>query len=639
MIAEVLRQISLSKTSVLDLRTQVADCQSAASQSHNLLQAEVDSYRDRKRQEDASKLELKTRTKVLDDSKRGAESTKRDAEKRLKAAQNARDNANQRMTYLDEEIARLQQRLIDDETCIRQCKEGASDAEKEVSEALEDKRQEIKAAEDIIVDLSLRAKELEDRLAGEKEKLRLIKERAESQRLEAASYNFQTSFQLNNSGNWSPVAYSPSFESSNGPLTPVASIDLREEQEASPILELDYGTDRRSSFPRDQQIAPGPTTLNLNSISNFNSTKPTNSVGHDTNVAFRTTGYSLYDDGSMSLNQTPQAHVSTFSPFGDSDEDSPYSAAPHVSPGTSLIPTGLIESDSVSRSFQSENDIFLDREWRASKPSLPYQLQTGMNDTAGYTNTTVTSSPISPHGPSANDFEYDFRSMVQHDHDNAHERQSELSLDMQRASWFHRTHSAPNHPLYETDEVDESHTMTKAGPRRWFSTASKEKPKKGLNPDAKVFNISRKSAPCFMPSSAVNQAYDALNPNGLGANDLPATSNSLLRAFAPSRAEREALQRALGGSTNTSFERLPSLSDVGSLPSSPQHVHAHAAVQHIPQHSAREMGKVLPSWLQSLPRIHKAKFSPWDDEDSEVGNNSNASSAVSAVGNGVQRKC
>jgi hypothetical protein len=159
----------------------------------------------------------------------------------------------------------------------------------------------------------------------------------------------------------------------------------------------------------------------------------------------------------------------------------------------------------------------------------------------------------------------------------------------------------------------------KGSPRRWFSTSSKERPKKGLNPDAKVFNITRKTAhPALGTSGHISQAsFDALNPNGL-ISAHPSMSSSdgtnFLRAFAPSPAEREVLQRALGGSTNASLERLPSLSDVGSIPSSPSHIHAHA-ITHDNQHQARDAAKVIPSWLQTLPRIRKPNFSPWDDEE------------------------
>jgi chromosome segregation ATPase len=136
-IAEVLRQISVSKSTVQDLRTQLAEFRSAASQSHAGLQSEVDSYRERRRQEDASRLDLKSRTKTLEDSKRHAEGHKRDAEKRLKAAQTAHDDCTQRMEHFNSEIARLQQRSVDDEAAMEQSKVDTVKAEQEISEALE----------------------------------------------------------------------------------------------------------------------------------------------------------------------------------------------------------------------------------------------------------------------------------------------------------------------------------------------------------------------------------------------------------------------------------------------------------------------------------------------------------------------
>ena len=91
------------------------------------------------------------------------------------------------------------------------------------------------------------------------------------------------------------------------------------------------------------------------------------------------------------------------------------------------------------------------------------------------------------------------------------------------------------------------------------------------------------------------------------------TSQSFLRAFAPSPAEREVLQKALSSSTNASLERLPSLSAVGSLPSSPTGTHVHGLPQH--SHSLRDLSNFLPTWLKAFPRSGTVKFSPWEDED------------------------
>ncbi|KAJ3542178.1 hypothetical protein NMY22_g3608 [Coprinellus aureogranulatus] len=120
---------------------------------------------------------------------------------------------------------------------------------------------------------------------------------------------------------------------------------------------------------------------------------------------------------------------------------------------------------------------------------------------------------------------------------------------------------------------------------------------------------------------AVN--YGASNPSGLVTSALPSASSFLLRAFAPSRAEREALQRALSVSTNNSLERLPSLGEVGSTHSPPPHLHASArtvnpldlANSHTAKDATASKASNLPSWLTVLPNIRKSRFKPWDDDE------------------------
>jgi hypothetical protein len=178
-IVEVLRQISSSNTTVHELRTQLNEFQSAASESHTLLQSEVDLHKERRQQEETARMELKARTKTWEDSKRHAEDHRRDAEKRLKAAQSAKDDCTQRMAHLDSEITRLEQRSLDDQVAMEQNKIDISKAEQDISDVLDRKKQEIKVAEDVIVALSARAKELHEKLIGERERLRLGREQAE----------------------------------------------------------------------------------------------------------------------------------------------------------------------------------------------------------------------------------------------------------------------------------------------------------------------------------------------------------------------------------------------------------------------------------------------------------------------------
>ncbi|KAG6842109.1 hypothetical protein C0991_002763 [Blastosporella zonata] len=591
-IAEVLRQISHSKAAVLELRSQLSDCQSGGSQTHGALQGELDSFRERKRQDDASKLETKSRTKVLDDARRHSESMKRDAEKKLKAAQTARDNATQRMDHLDKDISKLQHRFNEDDAVVHQ--KTVSEAEKEITEALEQKRHEIKIAEDVVAALNQRARELEDKLAEGKQTLALIKNRNQARTMET--------LQAASHPDWT----NPGRDSVNGPL-------VLEQQSPSATFQALDGLGRRPSLTFETPAQPVNISQNISS--------PTN-------------GYLAFDDTYFPgiPQQTSYTHDSTtFSPFSDLDASQPPGLSGVVSPTSqSLIPSALItslENAGLPRSFQSESDVYMDRgEWRNN--AYKQHVHSRSNDSYDSGSFTVPSSPISPHGSHNSSMEHDsFRFMAKDgefgqdyrwDARTYHSLSSENSSNLQRPSWLYRVSSEPRSNGHAQEGAErEPSAAAKSGPRRWFT--SKEKPKKGLNPDAKVFSLGRKLSPASLLApgatfsvSPPSHSFDALNPTGLSSN-IPAPATSCFtRAFAPSPAEREALQRALGGSTNTSFERLPSLSDVGSIPSSPSHVHALPAT--IPQQT---FAKLLPAWLQSLPPRKVTNFSPWDDEEPE----------------------
>ncbi|KAF9263429.1 hypothetical protein L218DRAFT_349306 [Marasmius fiardii PR-910] len=593
-VMELLHQISLSNNSILDLRTQLADYQAAANQSHTQLRQELDSCRDKKKQEDIARNDLKSRTKALDDSKRASESTKRDAEKRLRVAETARDDALRRMEYLDKEIAALQQRLVDDEYSVHTSRETISEGEQEVIDAIERKRREIKVAEDVIAALNTRARELEDRLDQKTERLRFMREHAELRRQDNS---LLADHGVNNtdSGTWpsNGIHHSPSISSRPPPdhANPAHTALL---SNGVDILERA----RRSSDPRDRQTPARPSKLFLGGLSNFSG---------ETLPAQRGTSY--FDQPLIPFGTRPP-QIGSFSPFAEID-GLPQTPAVVLSPSTSsaLISSALISSldnvDGISRSFRSENDAFLDRDWRGKTSSESPNHQPEIVNKGS-----VCISPVADeldHDP----FEVRVYTPSERDH---------LAGTRNKDTLIHRHNSDPSSSGYDELTLEE-----KSSPKRWFSM--KEKPKKGLNPDAKAFDMYRKSQPVAPLATATTPAvYDALNPTGLGSKLISSTtsdSSTLLRAFAPSPAEREALHRALGGSTNASLERLPSLSDVGgSIPPSPNHIHAQA----VP--SQRDLSKI-PSWLQSLPLRRKPNFSPWDDEEPVVSASSN-----SVIGNG-----
>jgi hypothetical protein len=564
-IAHLLEQISSSKTYIVDLRAQLLDCQTTASQTHALLQEEVNSFRERKRIEDAGKLETKSRTKALEDSKRSAEAVKRDVDKRLKTAQSAHDQAAQRIESLDKDIVALQDQTQADEGILRQSADEISSAECELAEELERKKQEIKDAEDIVVALNQRARELEEQLEEEREKLRGKKNLIENRKAKRSSQA------LTRGSSWSLPQHG-FMDSSNGPL---------ESNGQAPQL--------------FDAFTPYQPPLRLNTIPAFDSTP--SPVGEP---LLAHTPYDGYPAG--------------FIPNGFADEVSRSLGLPAASPtGQSLIPSGLITSLDVpgsigaSRSFQSDTDPYLEKEWR-SKPSSG-QGHEGF-DTGSRTYDPFCASPVSFANPS---FPSSKRSSLDGHH--GHVNRSAEEMDVGQGPWSDETlYSVDGDSLMEERKGGNVQQGHKAGTRRWFPTLPKDKSRKGLNPDAKEFNMTLSSSSSSSKTHQSLPSFDNLNPTGLGSSMLSSSSTStseslFLRAFAPSPAEREALQRALGGA-NTSFERLPSLSDVGSIPSSPSHIHA---LPHAPNAQTNKLQ--LPSWLPNFPRGRKPQFSPWGDEE------------------------
>ncbi|KAG0693391.1 hypothetical protein DFH29DRAFT_964220 [Suillus ampliporus] len=578
-IAEVLRQITAQQAFVADLDSQLGEAQTAAVASHDTLEAELVELRTRKRDEDLRKAEGKARAKLLEDARRSAEAGRRDAEKKLKAARGVKEGAVRRIDELENEIGRLKdQTKTDRATLLEEADIEDASLAQELVQELEVKRKEVRVAEDVVAALSTRAKELEAKITEARERLRAARERTEVLKQEPMFVPMQVLSSSHASaqdqyGHINGHVNANDYDIGQADAIPWSStfspFDDPSDIHSSP------GTSEhaQSGHSRDLSRSPRPPRLSLGSLSNF--CPNASEIG---TVSHRSKGYAIFDDDIAPLahpshsGQTAHGYfspqtTSTFSPF---DVQTPSSA---------FIPSSLISVlDSPSA------------DWRG----------------IGRVGSTLSASPVSLTGPSpAQEMNVDY---------DPFEVRLHTQAMYDKVGMPYRTNSDPSavHALDNTLANDPATTEFDSGPRRWFSTSAKDKQRKGLNPDAKVFRLPRRKAPAMPePTSAPpTVCYDALNPNGL-MNNTSSTPSALLRAFAPSRAEREALQRALGGSTNTSLERLPSLSDVGSIPSSP--VHTNAEAQPAPAFGGKEC--VLPAWLQSLPLIRKPNFSPWDDEE------------------------
>ncbi|PIL35833.1 hypothetical protein GSI_01493 [Ganoderma sinense ZZ0214-1] len=672
-IAEVLRQISQSKAAVQELRTQLTDFRASADDAHAAIESELEAQRERKREEDGARADLKARTKTLEDSKRSAESSKRDAEKRLRAAETARDSAEARIEKLGEEIGALRSRMREDEAAAVSCKEEGDEKEQETKEALERKKKEIKVAEEVVAALNMRAKELEERIVQEEERLRQAKEQAEIKKQDRSFYPLTVVPAVEEDITipaWSSYASQNQTQEASQDSFTHHSGEILERQEAFP-RPIQAPKSRGSASSRsgssdtgEPSVSPRPAHLSLTSISNLRDAANRVLSEPDPNgqVLVRPRGFPLFAD--LPSNRSTQSTSTRFSPFGESDHSidqssvDPPTSASSISP-SSYIPSSLINSldgsggfdVNLSRSFQSEDDAVLARDWR-KKAAFPRPLPVESPGTGMGMYTTSPSSLTYPSFDGVDKVDpFEVRPQP------ARRRFTSELVDLQRAALLsNRTISDPA-PVPVS--LTESDTQDKAAlaHRRWSSQQDAiGKERKGLNPEAKAFSLTKRSllsaAPASHPFDPLVHASSLSLPASLAPEQDATHSRSgsnlfssiSMRAFAPSREEREALQRALGGSTNTSLERLPTLSEVSSvssipslsLPSSPSHSHAVAVAP--PPGLGPSLGAGVAkdagvtgfgfgngrtilgpglAWLQSLPRTRKSKFSPWEDEETK----------------------
>ena len=580
---DLLSRISSTKAGVQDLRSQITDFRMHNSHQRETLDRELEAHRERKRQEELTRSDLKSRTKSLEDSKRSAEGSKRDAERKLKSAETRRDEVARKIAHLRNEITKSRSKLGDDREWMENIQSGGfgnSDQRKGgrayLDEEFQKRNAEIKVAEDVIAALTTRAKELEDKIMEGKEKLKLVLEQARAR----------------------------------PPQQP--------EQDRNPVTSTDV-----PASPRDQEAdlswppaQPSPTSIPTpDQLPDSESRSVQN--GHPSpslvsSPAVLPTSRLLVPDDPIRPN--PPAKFAPFddlTPLATADEGMLQSAF--------LIPSGLINSlpdttpdMDLSRSFRADSDPFI---VQPNRPATMWRRDSGADahETTNDTIPRLVDEPVIGHGRTVGHLDSDFHSRLR----------EESNLDQQRATLrttLPHQHSALD-PFSSTPNLlDPSRDLEATiAPRRWFSVKEKK-----LNPEAEAFNLPD-TKPTFKPTVPAF-FFDALNPSKSELVSVvgPASSSRRLtesiahssffsKAFAPSPAERAALGV---GKFHTSLEKLPSLSDVpGSLHASP-----------VPSHTAPSNGQdtvtVIPgssfsrsmAWLNSLPR-RKPKFSPWDDEE------------------------
>lgn len=587
MIVDLLNRISATRAGVQDLRSQIADFDTHSSHQRETLNRELEAQRERKRQEELTRSDLKSRTKSLEDSKRSAEGAKRDAERKLKSAETRRDEVARKITHLRNEIVKSRSKLGDDREWVEHVRSGSNLSgdpgnggrvclEKE----LQKRKDEIKVVEDVIAALTIQAKELEDKVMEGKAMLEKARQNKLSQGLERDHNSVAANLPTNHPDQEENLSWPPAQPSPTS--SPPA---LEQLSESDPWTAQD-----RHSSPESMTLSVGlPTSRPL-----------------------------VVDD---IIRPNPPAK---FAPFDD--PSSHVTADGEMVQSTFLIPSGLISSlpdvtpdMGLSRSFRADSDPFI---IQPNRLATAWRRNSGTDVHEGANNTIPRFADDFPFEPVVGNA-YSSGRLVGHFDPNLHlQPKEESSLDQQRATLRTTTPQEQSalDPFSSTPNlVNPSRDLEVASaPRRWFSV----KEKRRLNPQAEAFNLPNTKP--FKPT--VPAFFDALNPSksGLASPTEPDSSSRRLtesvahssffsKAFAPSPAERAALG---AGKFRASLEKLPSLSDVpGSLRTSPVLSHTTPSIGHHPATvvPGSSFAKSM-AWLNALPR-RKPKFSPWDDEE------------------------
>ena len=636
-VAELTQQISETRALNHELRNQLSEHSTAASAADAVLNAELSDVREAKRIEDVARSELKVRTKTLEDSRRAAEAGKREAERRLRATQKAKVEAGTRLEKLGEEIRALEAQVQQDEVAIRVAGEVAAKEELEIRAQVKRRKREVKVAEEVVTALNVRVRELEESIERERVALVAARENVEALRREQDNhkYDFIPRPQLDT---WEVIT------ATEFGLATLASESRMDHEVLDPFptpLEKPSDRDRERGGSGSASTRSSPHLRALTTTTPYNvgyGTPPQTQlhpIGAPESLIRLTKGYSIFDEDLASLPNPVQG--SKFSPFGDSDVANGRCAPPFIPNGTIQPLDGMLTStgevgaleEMRARRVQSGNETIFDRDWHC-RLSVPESNPTTASDSHGHIFPRIDDDHIEAFEP------FGMSPPTRH-------RMTSDPMNVPHV-WSPRANSDPVSTPISVVPPQEVRT-------RWWQVLDKERrstvdgteTRRGLNPGAKVFSFSPRpflgastsGFPISGPasSSGTSNGGDGANGNGTtttpapGSNTPGSISGLAMRAFAPSPAEREALHRALGGPKNTSLERLPSLSEVGNLPTSPvlSHVPAQSAAPDnslgLPWFDVSPVSGPGRNWLREpgvlTPQPGKIKFSPWGDGDGD----------------------
>ncbi|KZO98921.1 hypothetical protein CALVIDRAFT_427377 [Calocera viscosa TUFC12733] len=633
-VVQLLAEINGVETAVSDVQSQIDQARSQSTEQHEALHASVEQQRERKRQDEAEKKELKSKTRALDEARRQAENVRKDAEKKLRGVQAARDGAAQKKHRLEREIDQLRVAVDGHGERVRVLQSEGERKEVEAKEEVELKSDEIKSKEQEVASLSARAQALEEKLKHAEDRLKRVREEEQrrqarikaEQVARAANAMFEQQMKdqriKHHHPHHGPFRGAQPHIHTRPHVVHSQSVHAHHQPSLFERRQMAQHQHRNVSGPAaaHTEAHPEPTGQSGNrsrslSLKGIRAPQPSNTTPMSTAtanaIAQRAKGYAIFDqDIAAAGNTPPQTFGFGFNPSvadGNASLQPRDRAENLLSPAAaSFLPSNLLTEPSPrmlpdeSPYFQSpssptfENgEISSQGSFEVRRQSQPGELtRSGTEDWRAV----GSGSRRGSHHETADE-------QVKNVLDKMMEQAASIAVaglssfdryNEQRATLNPRHDSAPHSPIIMDSDDGRMDTVSSSdGKRRWFSSSKKP----ALNPDAKVFTppqsfmASSTSLPQvnsggfssrFMPWRGSGQSGTL--PASLFA-DLPTTDGpsffSSLRAFQPSADELRAL--GVGNAASRSRETINSFGSSGGIVDlpSPSSIYA-PGLPHIP---------------------------------------------------------
>lgn len=156
---------------LIELRTQVEELKAASEDNEQRLQEELEVLRGKKKEEDLSRAELKAKTKALEDQKRMTELQRIEAERELNERKSVVRDAQDRVDKLKSEIAKIEKKAIEVEEKKEKKRRDRREREKKLRDDVSKKKEELRATEASMEELSDKVHSLEASIRDRRETL------------------------------------------------------------------------------------------------------------------------------------------------------------------------------------------------------------------------------------------------------------------------------------------------------------------------------------------------------------------------------------------------------------------------------------------------------------------------------------